>query len=208
MYQVTRGLLIVLSGCSGSGKNSVLRELLRIQSGLLYSVSATTRPPRPGEVHGRDYYFLSTEEFIVARDSGGFLEWAEVYGHYYGTPRSYIDEMTAAGRHVVLDVDVAGALAVRAKIPDAILVFLLPPSLTELRRRLIARGTETPAEIEKRLAQVDVEISAIKSYDYVVVNDEIGKASEKLRSIITAESCAVRRQCPEDLIRALYEGGG
>lgn len=205
MNYTTEGLLVVLSGCSGTGKNSVLQDLIQTHSELSYSVSATTRPPRTGEVNGRDYFFLSREEFLASRESGAFLEWAEVYGHYYGTPRRFIEEAMAARKDVVLDLDVQGALSIRAAKPGAVLVFLLPPSLESLRRRLVNRRTDTAQEIEKRLAAVDVEIQAIKSYDYVVVNDDIRAASEQIWSIMTAERCAVRRQEFVKILEGLHK---
>ncbi|MGE5550176.1 MAG: guanylate kinase [Bacteroidota bacterium] len=202
---MAQGLLVVVSGCSGSGKNSVLRELLQIHPDLVYSISATTRPPRPGEMHGRDYFFLSGEQFQAALAAGDFLESAMVYGHYYGTPRAYIEEMTSRQKDVILDLDVTGALNVRAKRPDAVLIFLLPPSLSVLRTRLVNRRTDSAAEIEKRLAHADIELSAIKSYDYVVVNRDIKAASEQIRSILVAEACAVRRQDLAGLVRLLHD---
>ncbi|MCL6615029.1 MAG: guanylate kinase [Firmicutes bacterium] len=205
MELTRQGLLVVVSGCSGAGKNSVLRELMANHPGLVYSVSATTRPPRPGEVHGRDYFFFTEEEFEAARAAGELLEWARVYGHYYGTPRRFIEEMTAQRKDVLLDLDVTGALSVRRERPDAVLVFLLPPSLSALRRRLVERGTDSAAEIEKRLAQVEVEIEAVKSYDYVVVNRDVKKASEEIWSIMVAESCATRRRDLAGLLARLRQ---
>lgn len=198
-------MLVVVSGCSGSGKNTVLRELIQIHPELVYSISATTRPPRRGEVHGHDYFFLSKDEFEATLTAGGFLESAQVYGHYYGTPRRFVEEMVAQHKDVVLDIDVSGALSVRAQRPDAILIFLLPPSLAELRLRLTKRRTDSEAEIEKRLANADVELGSIMSYDYIVVNRDIKVASEQLHSILVAESCAVRRRHLGSLLESLRD---
>ena len=206
MIALTQGLLVVLSGCSGAGKNSVLRELIKVHPGLVYSISATTRSPRPGEVHGRDYFFLSEDEFAASRAAGGFLEWAKVYDHHYGTPRGFIEMMTAQRKDVIMDIDVTGALTVRANRSEAILIFLLPPTLGELRQRLERRRTDSTQEIEKRLAHAEVEIDAIKSYDYVVVNRDVKTACEQIHGILVAESCAVRRQSLDRLVNALHGG--
>lgn len=205
---VAQGMLIVVSGCSGSGKNSVLRRLIAIRPDLVYSVSATTRPPRPGEIHGRDYFFLTTDEFQATLAAGGFLESARVYDHFYGTPRAFIEETTARGQSVVLDVDIAGALNVRVLRPDAVLIFLLPPTLAELRHRLTNRRTDSPSEIEKRLAQADIELQAAKGYDYVVVNRDIETAVEEMRCILVAESLAVRRLNLDALLETIHEEDG
>lgn len=201
---MAQGMLVVLSGCSGSGKNSVLRQLIRLRPDLVYSISATTRPPRPGEIHGRDYYFLTTDEFQATLAAGGFLESARVYDHLYGTPRAFVEEMNARGKTVVLDLDVVGALNIRTQRPDAVLIFLLPPNLAELRHRLVARGTDSSAEIEKRLAQADIELQAAKRYDYLVVNRDIETASEEIRSILVAESLSVRRRDLDALLQSLH----
>jgi len=197
-------MLIVLSGCSGAGKNTVLRELLKVEPGLVYSLSVTTRPHRPGEVHGKDYYFLSEQEFQAARAIGEFLEWAKVYDHYYGTPRRFIEEMAAQHKDVILDIDVTGALTIRAKRPDAVLIFLVPPSLDELQRRLIKRRTDTVAEIAKRLAHADIELESLKSYDYIVVNDDLQMACGQIHSILVAESSAVCRLDLAKLVGSMH----
>jgi len=204
MNFVTHGTLMVLSGSSGAGKNSVLRELIKIHPGLVYSISATTRPPRPGEVDGKDYFFLSEDEFQAKLAADAFLETAEVYGHWYGTPRAFIEGMLRERRDVALDIDVKGAMAIRAKMPEAVLVFLVPPNFAVLRERLENRQTETAGEIERRLAQVEVELNSIVSYDYVVVNRDLKTASEQIRSILQAEQLAIRRQDLEKLRRSLH----
>lgn len=198
-----QGMLVVISGCSGTGKNSVLRELMRIHPGLVYSISVTTRPPRPGEVDGRDYFFATEEEFARLRSQGDLLESARVYDHYYGTPRRFVEEAISRGKTVILDIDVTGALNVRAQKPEAVLIFLLPPSLMELRRRLTNRRTDGASEIEKRLANAGIELQSLKSYDYIVVNQDLKIASEQVRSILVAEACAVRRQNLDSLLDEL-----
>lgn len=201
------GLLLILSGCSGTGKNTVLKELLKTRPELSYSISATTRAPRPGEIDGRDYFFLSVGDFLAAESAEEFLETARVFDHFYGTPKRFIEGMSALNRDVILDIDIAGALNVRRKKPEAVLIFLLPPSLEVLQHRLIGRGTDAAAEIKKRLAQVDVELAALKQYDYVVVNRSIEEASGLISCILVAETCSVRRQNTSELIQSLRKKG-
>lgn len=190
---MSRGLLFVISGPSGVGKNTVLNQLLTIRPHLHYSVSATTRQPRAGEIDGQNYYFLSVEAFKKGIAEQGFLEWAEIYGQYYGTPRSSVESWLNQGDHVVLDIDIQGAAQIHLNSPEAVLIFLYPPSLEELKRRLIARKTETEEALQKRLAYVDVELSAVGNYDYVVINDQIDQACGRIESIIVAEECRTPR---------------
>ena len=160
MDKNTRGVLLVLSGPSGTGKGTVCK-VVRDSMGerLAYSISATTRKPRVGEEHGREYFFFSKEEFEALRDQNGFLEWAQVYDNYYGTPRAFVEEVLASGRDCILEIDPQGALQVRKATDEAVLVFIAPPSLEELRARLTGRGTEAPEEVEKRLSCAEAELA-------------------------------------------------
>lgn len=188
-----RGVLIVVSGPSGSGKNRVISEVMRIRDDLRYSISATTRPMRPGEQDGVNYYFVSRDRFEDMIRQGELLEYAEVYGNLYGTPRKRIEEILAAGQDVILDVDVLGARQIRERCSDAVLVFLLPPSIRELERRIRGRGTDDEATIQLRMNSALGEISALREYTYVVVNDELDEAVRCLAAIIDAERCRVSR---------------
>lgn len=183
----TEGMLIIISGPSGSGKGTVVKALIP-DSRYAVSISVTTRKPRPGEVHGRDYFFCSEEEFQKKREMGELLEHAVFCGNYYGTPRSYVNEQIALGKAVILEIDVNGALQVRDKFHGSVLIFLVPPTLEELSRRLINRNTEDKETIEDRLRRAKEEIELIDQYNYLVINDEIEKAADKINSIVEAES--------------------
>lgn len=188
-------LLIVLSGPSGAGKGTVCKALLEQYPNLHYSISATTRKPRPGEIHGVHYYFLEESEFLQKRDAGHFLEWAQVYDNYYGTPKQAVEEQLNSGKDVILEIDIQGALQVKKQFPQGVFIFIVPPSLGELEKRIMKRGTESRDVIQKRLSSVVNEMSYISEYDYVVINDRVEKAVEKLKAIITAEKCRpFRRQ--------------
>lgn len=192
-------LLLVLSGPSGSGKDSLIGCLERRGLDVVRIVTVTTRPPRPGEVPGRDYIFASPEQFERMRAAGELLEYAEVYGHWYGTPKEPIRQALARGKDVLLRVDVQGARTVRRLCPEAVLVFLTPPSEDELIRRLRARRTESPAELERRLAKVRQELESLPIFDYVIVNypDRLKEAAAQFEAIVTAEHLRVhpRRAC-------------
>lgn len=184
-----RGKLFVISGPSGAGKGTLRRELFKALPELVYSVSVTTRRPRAGEVNGVDYFFISQSDFERMRDNGELLEWAEVHGNLYGTPKSFVEEKLKEGKSVVLEIDVQGALQVKRRFPEAILIFILPPSTEELASRLRGRGTETPEELEIRLKNASLEIGQRELYDYAIVNDEINRASSELIDIVKREIC-------------------
>lgn len=192
-YKRKGGLLIVLSGPSGVGKDSVLDELNKTYHALNKCVTMTTRNPREGEVDGVDYTFVTVDEFRKRVDESGFLEFAEVHCNLYGTPKNWVEESLALGKDIVLKIDVQGGLAVKEKMPSAVMVFLLPPSMEELERRLRSRLTETDAEMQTRLLNAHKELEQIPHYDYVIVNDSISKAAEELKAVIIAEHCRVQQ---------------
>jgi guanylate kinase len=187
------GILVVLSGPSGTGKGTVCKELLRYCPRLHYSISATTRQPRLGEVDGVNYHFVAHESFRTMVEQDQLLEWAEVYGNYYGTPRQYVEEKLREGHDVVLEIDTQGALKVKGKFSRGVFVFLLPPSLDELASRIWKRGTDSPDVIKRRLSAASEEFQQIRYYEYVVVNDNVEQAVEKIKAIIAAEKCRVTR---------------
>ena len=188
-----RGLLIVVSGASGTGKGTVCKKLLSELANVHYSISATTRKPRQGEVDGREYYFISEDDFKQWIADGKFLEFAEVYGNFYGTPLTKIEERLNRGEDVLLEIDVQGALNVKRKRPDGVYIFLLPPSLDELKRRIEGRGSETPDSLKRRLQNAVAEIQIGREYDYAVVNDSVDNAVAKIEAILAAERCRVAR---------------
>jgi guanylate kinase len=178
---------VVIAAPSGVGKTSLARSLVQRTPGLEFSVSATTRPPRPQEQHGRDYYFVDAAEFDQKIARGELLEWAEVHGRRYGTPRRSIEEPLARAHTVVLDIDVQGARQVRSAFPAAVLIFILPPDVAELTRRLAGRGSEGEAELRVRLETARRELGAARDFDYVVVNDDFEAAVSALQAILAAE---------------------
>jgi guanylate kinase len=178
------GRLVVVSGPSGAGKGTVVRGVLSRRPATILSVSATTRAPRPGEQDGVDYRFLSQENFHTLAEMGELLEWAQVYGHHYGTPRRPVEDALAAGHDVVLEVDVQGALQVRESLPEAVLVFIKPPSLEELEARLVRRGTEDPGTLEQRTEAARGELAHVDRYDHVLVNERADDAVGELLRIL------------------------
>lgn len=199
----TRGILFILSGPSGVGKDTVLRRALPRLGGIRTSVSVTTRPPRPNERDGIDYFFVSTEEFVGRLERNDLLEHAAVHGHLYGTPRSWVLEQLHAGTDVVLEIDVQGAVQVKAAFPQAILVFLAPPSWGELARRLRGRSTEDEATITKRLDNARVELARVDQYEYLIVNDKLADATDRFCCVVAAERARPWRL---DLSLLLEEG--
>ena len=181
------GLLVIISGPSGSGKGTVVKKL-KPENNFALSVSMTTRNPRPGEIDGVDYFFRTPDEFKIIRDNNGFLEHAQFCGNFYGTPRFYVEKQIKNNKFVVLEIDVNGALQVKDKFNNCILIFLVPPSMRELADRLIKRNTETPKTIEDRLYRAREEVRLIDKYDNLVVNDDIDLAVEKINMIVTAEN--------------------
>ncbi|MFD0713664.1 guanylate kinase [Paenibacillus sp. GCM10027626] len=186
---MNRGLLIVLSGPSGVGKGTVCAELRKKDKELIYSVSATTRAPRQGEVEGINYFFKTKEQFQSMIASDALLEYAEYVGNYYGTPRDFVERMLASGKDVILEIEVQGALKVKEKFPEGVFIFLLPPSLDVLKERITGRGTENSDVIDHRMNVAVEEMNLIHYYDYAVVNDKIDQACHRIQSIITAEHC-------------------
>jgi len=182
-----------LSGPSGAGKNSLLAKVLPRVPDLKYSVSATTRPPRPGEIHGVNYFFVGENEFQRMIDEGELLEWAEFAGYRYGTPRKFVLDSIAQGYTVITDIDIQGARRIKKSLPEGVFVFLLPPSEAELRRRLEGRGTDSEEAIRKRMKIAEEEMKAIVDYDYWIVNEDLDEASDILYAIIRAEQSRVQR---------------
>ena len=189
-----RGILFVISSPSGGGKGTLIRRVLKAVPGLSYSVSWTTRSPRPGELDGVNYHFVDAAEFERMRDAGGFLEWAVVHGYLYGTARSVVEQDLAEGRDIILEIDVQGAASVRRVMPSVVGVFIMPPSFGVLRERLRRRMTERPEELALRLANSRAEVERYSEFDYLVLNDEIDRAAAQLSSIVYAERARRERQ--------------
>jgi guanylate kinase len=187
-----RGLLLVISGPSGAGKGTICKALIEKNS-FWISVSATTRKPRQGEIEGKSYYFISKEEFHERIEKKDFLEYAEVYGNFYGTPKSKVIEMLDSGNDVILEIDIQGALKVKDAFPEGIFIFILPPSMEELKQRIIRRGSETPESLMTRFKSAYKEINYVSKYSYAVVNDTVEEAVKKIEGIVVAERCRVDR---------------
>lgn len=187
-----KGILIVISGPSGAGKGTICKELLK-RSDCFLSVSATTRSPRAGEVHGENYFFLTKEEFLKKVEEKDFLEYAEVYENYYGTPKSSVEEKLNMGHNVILEIDIQGALKVKENVQDGVFIFILPPSMEELKQRIIKRGSETEESLMLRFKSAYKEINYVSKYNYAVVNDTVDSAVKKIESILIAEKCRVDR---------------
>ena len=184
-----KGKLLVISGPSGAGKSTVVFKAIEGRKDVCFSTSVTTRGPRPGEVDGREYFFVDFERFREMVENDELLEHAEYVANRYGTPRAYVEQRLNEGMNVILDIEVQGARQVRKKMPEAVLIFIAPPSLEELERRLRGRGTDTEAAIEGRLIRARQEFQEADFYDYLIVNDDVEKAAAKLNAIIEAEHC-------------------
>jgi guanylate kinase len=198
---------VILSSPSGGGKTTIAHKLLSLRKDLGYSVSCTTRPPREGEVNGRDYHFLGVEKFKRGQDAGDFAESAEVHGHLYGTLRAEVARVLSSGRHVIMDIDVQGVQQFSAAFPESVLIFILPPSADALIERLTARGTEDAKSLIRRFRSAKEELKSIDLYEYVVVNDQIDSAVAAISSIIDAEALKrSRNDALEPLIRNIEDG--
>ena len=189
-----KGKTFIVSGPSGVGKSTVLKALLETRRNLYFSVSATTRAPRPGELDGVHYHFMDVDSFRKWIAKEQFLEYAEYVGNFYGTPKRYVDEAMEAGKDVILDIEVQGAIQVVSKRPETVRIFIAPPSWAELERRLTERGTDTAEKIQKRLLRAKVEFQTAHTYDYFVINDTVENAVRELDAIMTAEHCKPRER--------------
>ena len=181
-----KGLLLVISGFSGAGKGTVVKRLLELHNDYALSISATTRSPREGEQNGREYFFKSTEEFESMIDNSELIEYAKYVSNYYGTPKAYVEEQLEAGKNVILEIEIQGALNIKKMYPDAVLLFIMPPSAEELERRLRQRGTETEDVISSRMKTAEVELAQKMEYDVQVVNDDLERAVDELVEVINS----------------------
>ncbi|MBU5454013.1 guanylate kinase [Caproiciproducens sp. MSJ-32] len=188
-----KGVLIVISGPSGAGKGTICKKLIEKNKNIYLSVSATTRNPREGEIDGVNYYFLTKEEFERKVKENGFIEYAEVHGNFYGTPRVNVNKMLEEGKDVILEIDIQGALQVKENFKEGVFIFILPPSMEELKRRIIKRGSETEESLMTRFKNAYKEINYVSKYNYAVVNDTLELAVSKVEAIIAAEKCRVDR---------------
>ena len=179
-----QGILVVVSGFSGAGKGTLMKELLKRYDNYALSISATTRAPREGETDGKEYFFVTKEQFEKMRDERKLIEYAQYVNNYYGTPKEYVEQKMAEGKDVILEIEIQGALNIKKKFPDALLVFIVPPTAEDLKKRLTGRGTESAEVIEKRLRRAAEESDGMDSYDYIVVNDDIDTCVEDLHSLI------------------------
>lgn len=202
-----KGILVVVSGFSGAGKGTLMKRLIQDYDDYALSISATTRAPRPGEEDGREYFFLQREQFEKKIAENGLIEYARYCDNYYGTPREYVEKQLEAGRDVILEIEIQGALKVKKQYPDALLLFVMPPSAEELRRRLTGRGTETEEVIEKRMRRASEEAEGIENYEYIVINDDLDTCVRELHEIIkTAHNTPLRNEEFIEKIRRDLEG--
>lgn len=198
-----KGLLVVVSGPSGAGKGTICKNFMELNKEMLLSISSTTRNPRENEIDGVNYNFITKQDFEDLIETDSLLEYVHVFGNYYGTPKKWVLECIEKGKDVLLEIEIVGAMKVKEKYPDAILVFVLPPSLKELKNRIITRGTETIEQIENRMARAMKEIKTIEKYDYFIFNDNLTRAVDDLEAIISAEKNKVNRYSQE--IVKIYE---
>ena len=186
-----KGLLIVVSGPSGAGKGTICKEVLERRSDIFVSTSATTREPRNGELEGLNYFFITHEEFEKKIEEDEFIEYAEVYKNLYGTPKETVLDKLNQGENILLEIDIQGALQVKKRYPEGVFIFILPPSMAELKSRIIGRGSETPESLERRFSSAYEEIEFVNQYDYYIINDQVKRAADLMESIIDAERCKV-----------------
>lgn len=196
-----KGILVVVSGFSGAGKGTLMKQLVRTYDTYALSVSMTTRPPRPGETDGREYFFVSREAFEQKIRENGLIEYDRYCGNYYGTPREYVERQLLAGKDVILEIEIQGAQKVKEMFPSALLLFVTPPGIKELRRRLSGRGTETEDVIKERLCRAQAEAEGIEAYDYLVINDDLDTCVEQMHGLIQNAHCAPGRN--QELIEVL-----
>ena len=200
---MSKGVLAVVSGFSGAGKGTVMKRLLEKYDDCALSISVTTRKPREGEVDGRDYFFRTKEEVEAMIEAAELLEYAQYVENYYGTPRSYVEGMLSKGKNVILEIEIQGAMKIKEKIPDTVLIFVTPPTIQELKNRLVGRGTETQDVIESRLKRASEEAEGIESYDYLLVNDVVEDCVDELHEIILSERRRASRN--EEFIRTIQK---
>lgn len=199
------GLLIVMSGFSGAGKGTLMKRLLNDYEDYVFSVSMTTRAPREGEVNGKDYFFVTKEEFEKTIAEDGFVEYATYVGNYYGTPKAYVEEQLKKGKNVILDIEVQGAMQIKEKFPDALMLFVIPPSIKVLLERLRKRGTEDEATIQRRITQAKTECTYMDKYEYIVINDDLDTAVQEMHAMVTSAKFtnARRREFIKEIIEEL-----
>lgn len=200
---MSKGVLTVVSGFSGAGKGTVMKRLIQKYDDYALSISVTTRTPREGERDGIEYFFKTKEEVEAMIENDEFLEYARYVDNYYGTPRFYVEEMLAKGKNVILEIEIQGAMQIKAKNPEAVLVFVTPPSFEELRNRLVGRGTETADVIESRLRRASEEAEGMPSYDYILVNDQVEDCVDRLHQIILSERAKAQRN--EEFINTIQQ---
>ena len=200
---MSKGVLTVVSGFSGAGKGTVMKRLIQKYDDYALSISVTTRKPREGERDGIEYFFKTKEEVETMIENDEFLEYARYVDNYYGTPRFYVEEMLAKGKNVILEIEIQGAMQIKAKNPEAVLVFVTPPSFEELRNRLVGRGTETADVIESRLRRASEEAEGMLSYDYILVNDQVEDCVDRLHQIILSERARAQRN--EEFINTIQQ---
>lgn len=202
MQTKDRGLLVVVSGPSGAGKGTICNAVREEMKDLVYSISMTTRQPRVGEVEGESYFFRTVEEFEELLEQGAFLEYAKVYDNYYGTPKDYVMNLLDEGKSVLLEIDIQGAMQVKEHFAEGVFIYIVPPSLEVLSQRINDRGTDSPEVIHKRLSLAASELALACNYDYVVINDELDDAINRVKSILVSETCKIARN--QEKIKKIY----